>query len=424
MIRRLLARQAGDRREHPECIGCQEHDVARRAGDAGRIGIADEVQRVGAAGVLGEPLGVEVELAGHRVDIDVLENRPEASRGREDVGLVHRRQADGLGIAAALEVEHVVAAPAVLVVADEAPQGVGRERGLAGPRQAEEDGGIALLADVHRRVHRQDALIRKQVVHDRERRLLDLAGVHRPDDDHLHPLEVDEDRRARPGALGGGISLERRDVDDREARGEGPQVLGARAAEQVAGEDARPGGLGVDAQRPAVLRMSADEQVLAVQAALGEVGRQSRPQPVVVLLADGVVDVAPPDVRLARRLTDDELVLRRAPGMRAGAHDERALRRDQPLTLPDGCLVQRGRRQVRDDLAGANACANACAGTRRARTRRLGRGAGHCGHDSVGLLLGRSRMGSGRRASIRPAARDTGRGPMGVGFRSRGFAKC
>jgi hypothetical protein len=57
--------------------------------------------------------------ARRRVEVDVLEDRPEpASRG-EDVRLVHRREADGLRVAAALEVEHAIVAPAVLVVADE-----------------------------------------------------------------------------------------------------------------------------------------------------------------------------------------------------------------------------------------------------------------------------------------------------------------
>ena len=52
-----------------------------------------------------------------------------------------RRQRDALGVAAALDVEDALVRPHVLVVADEAAQRVGRERGLAGARQAEEDLG-------------------------------------------------------------------------------------------------------------------------------------------------------------------------------------------------------------------------------------------------------------------------------------------
>ena len=142
--------QAGDRRQHAEGIGREQDDGRRLAGHPGRVGVADEMERVRAAGVLGEALGVEVELAGRRVDVDVLEHRAEPARRLEDVRLVHRREADRLRVAAALEVEQPGVAPAVLVVADEPALRVRRERGLAGPRQAEEDRAVALRADVDR----------------------------------------------------------------------------------------------------------------------------------------------------------------------------------------------------------------------------------------------------------------------------------
>src|SRR5688572_9021739 len=107
-------------------------------GHAGGIGVADELQWVRPSRVLGVALRVEVELPSDRIEVDVLEDRAEAASGGEDVRLVHRRQADGLGVAAALEVEEAVSAPSVLVVADEAPLRIGRERRLAGARQAEE----------------------------------------------------------------------------------------------------------------------------------------------------------------------------------------------------------------------------------------------------------------------------------------------
>ena len=311
-----------------------------------------------------------------RVDVDVLEDGAEPARRREDVRLVHRREADRLGVAAALEVEDVVAAPAVLVVADQAAQRVRGQGRLAGPREPEEDDRIAGLADVDRGVHREHALVGHQVVHDRERRLLDLAGVHRADDDDLHPLEVDQDRGPRADPLRGGVGLEGRHVDDREVRGEARQVVRGRPAEQVPGEDARPGGLGVHAERSAVGRMRPDEQVLAVQAPIGEVGHQPAAEPVVVLLADRVVHVAPPDVRLARRLADDELVLRRSAGVGPVATTSGPSAAIRPSPLADRRLVQGRGRQVRDDLAGPDAGA----GAMRARTRRVGLGRG--GHRS------------------------------------------
>lgn len=62
-------------------------------------------------------------------------------------------QVNHLGIAAALEVKHPVVGPAMLVVADQLPFGVGREGGLTGARQAEEDGGVAVGAPVGTTVH-------------------------------------------------------------------------------------------------------------------------------------------------------------------------------------------------------------------------------------------------------------------------------
>ena len=80
------------------------------------------------------------------------------------------------------------------------------------------------------------------------------------------------------------------------------ELRGRRPAEQVPGEDARPGRLGVDAEAAAVGRMGADEQVLGVDGAIGEVGHQPGAEAVVVLEGDRVVDVAPPDLPGRRRL--------------------------------------------------------------------------------------------------------------------------
>ena len=142
-------------------------------------------------------------------------------------------------------------------------------------------------------------------------------------------LQVEQDRRAGPGALGGRVGLEAGHVDDREVGREGREVLARRPAEQVAGEDAGPGGLGVDAQAAAVRLVGADVHVLGVQLAVLEVRHEAGAEAVVVRLADLVVDLAPPDLVLAPRLADDELVLGRPAGVEAGADDERALGGDR-----------------------------------------------------------------------------------------------
>ncbi len=68
-------------------------------------GIRDEIERIGAAGVLGERGIVEIRRAGGGIDHDVLHHRAEAFGGGVDLRLGVAREADGLGVAAAFEVE-------------------------------------------------------------------------------------------------------------------------------------------------------------------------------------------------------------------------------------------------------------------------------------------------------------------------------
>src|SRR5439155_18122736 len=154
-----------------------------------------------------------------------------------------------------------------------------------------------------------------------------------------HSLQVDEDRGSRSDALGRGIGLERRHVDDREIRHEPIELGLRRAAEQVPREDAGPGRLRVDPQRAAMSRVGADEEVLAVEPAILDVPQQAAAEREIVLLSDRVVDLTPPDVRLAGWLADDELVLRRAAGVLAGPDHQRSLGRDDALALANRVLV-------------------------------------------------------------------------------------
>ena len=70
-----------------------------------------------------------------------------------------------------------------------------------------------------------------------------------------------------------------------------------------------------------------------------------------MLLADLVVDLAPPDLVLAPGLADDELVLGRAARVLAGPDDERALGGDGALAGADRALVQLGDGEVGQDAA-------------------------------------------------------------------------
>ncbi len=145
---------------------------------------------VAAARVLGDRGVVVVDAVCTSSVADVLEHGAELERV-PDVGLLLLRQLDHLGVAAALDVEHALIGPAVLVVADQQPLGIRRQRGLAGAREPEQDRRVAAVPCLRRRaVHRQHALLRHQVVHDREHALLHLAGVLRAEDDELAALRT------------------------------------------------------------------------------------------------------------------------------------------------------------------------------------------------------------------------------------------
>src|SRR5262249_22516284 len=66
-----------------------------------------------------------------------------------------------------------------------------------------------------------------------------------------------------------------------------------------------------------------------------ELGRIHRP-----------VHLAPRDVRVARRLSRDELVVGGAARVRAGAADERTFGGNDPLLPPHCRFVQRGHREI------------------------------------------------------------------------------
>ncbi len=163
--------------QNAESVRRQHDDILRMAGDAGRAGVGDGVERISGAGVFRQPAIVEVRGSGGGVEGDVFQNGAKAIGGGEDFGLGFLREADCFGVAAAFEVEDAVLGPAVLVVAEKRAVGIGRKRGFAGARKAEEDGAVAVGADVGRAVHRHDVLLRQAIVQIGEDALLDFAGV-------------------------------------------------------------------------------------------------------------------------------------------------------------------------------------------------------------------------------------------------------
>ena len=312
-----------------------------------RRGVGDRLERVGAAHVGGQAVVGEVEDAGDRVVDHVLDDGAELRGGRVDLGLGLGREVDGLGVAAALEVEGAVVGPAVLVVADQHPLRVGRERGLAGARQAEEQRHVVGVAAavVGRAVHRHHALLGKQVVEDAEDALLVLAGVGGAADQDQPLLEGDGDHRLGAAAVPGRVGLEARAVEDGEAGHEAGELGRLRAAQHVADEEAVPGELGDHPDVQPVGRIGAGVEVLHEELGPLDMGAHVGEQPAEVLRRHRRV-VLPPDVRHDRGLADDELVLRAAAGVPAGGDEERAADAELALAARDGGLHQRRLEEV------------------------------------------------------------------------------
>src|SRR4051812_38533937 len=99
-------------------------------GDARHLRIADELDRICAAGVERDA-GIRVVDAMILIEDDILQHCAE-TEGLKDIGLALRGKVDRLRVAAALDVEDTIVAPAVLIIADEMSFGICRERGLSG----------------------------------------------------------------------------------------------------------------------------------------------------------------------------------------------------------------------------------------------------------------------------------------------------
>src|SRR5512146_1387013 len=100
--------------------------------------VRDELQGIGGARVFRDRVIIQVDEAGDRIKGDVLEDRAKALGGRVDLRFGRFRKPDHLGIASALEVEHAIVAPAMLIVPDETARWVRGERRFPSATQAEE----------------------------------------------------------------------------------------------------------------------------------------------------------------------------------------------------------------------------------------------------------------------------------------------
>ena len=323
VVHRLRRRQLGDGRHHAKRVGREHHQVLRLPGATRARRVRDELEGIGRARVLSLALVVEVDDPRVRIERDVLQHRAEAQRRVVDLGLGFARELDALRVASALEIEHAVRTPAVLIVADQGAVRIGGERGLAGTGQAEEQRHVSLLADVRRAVHRHHAFGREIVVERREHGLLHLAGIEAAaDQDHAFG-EVERDHCLGAHAVAFRIGLEGRQAEDGEIRDVVRQVLALRADQQRADEQRVPGELSEHARLDAVFRIGAAIKVLREKLLAARVLEEIVQQHV-KLFGRKLAVLLPPNRALRLLVAHHELVLRRATGVNAGRGAERA----------------------------------------------------------------------------------------------------
>ena len=266
-----------------------------------------------------------------------------------DLGLGLLGDADGLGVAAALDVEDRVLCPAVLVVANEQTSLGGRKRGLAGAREAKEDrGAVRLRVHVAGAVHGEHVLLNgEQVVHDREDGLLDLAGVLRAGDENNTLLEVDDDRGLGMGVVHRRVELEARARHDHEVRAAvvGKLLLGG-AHEHLVRKERLAGKLGQDQDLARVAPVGTRDAVDHEDATLGEVRDDLIVNELVVLLGEGHVNVTPGNLVVDVGGVHDEAVLWRAARVLARGDRKCARAGENALPARDGLLDQPSGRRV------------------------------------------------------------------------------
>src|SRR5687767_6007683 len=102
----MRGRQGSDRRQNTKGIGGQEDDIGGVTGHAGDLRVLDELDRVGAAGVLGDA-DVRIVNAAVLLEDDVLEDSAK-TQGPENIRFVCRSEINCLGVATAFDIENAV----------------------------------------------------------------------------------------------------------------------------------------------------------------------------------------------------------------------------------------------------------------------------------------------------------------------------
>ena len=266
----LATVELGDGGKDTAGVAGEEDDVGGvLLGDAGNLGVGDELDGVGTPRVLGEGGIIVVYYPGLGVENDVLKNGTEAD-SVENIGLLLAREANTLGVAAALNVEDASVAPAVLIITDEVTAGVGGKGGLAGAGETEEESDLSVLALVGGGVEGEDVVLDGHFVEENgEDTLLHLTSVLGTEDDHFLLGEVDGHGGAGGHALGESVGGELASIVDDVVGGEVLKLLTRGPDEHVPHEEGVVGASADNAHSDPVLLVPSRKTVNDVDSVSG-----------------------------------------------------------------------------------------------------------------------------------------------------------
>jgi hypothetical protein len=188
------------------------------------------------SGVLGESNIIVVNEASIWVEDNVFKDGAELDSS-VNVRLLLGGETNALGVAATLDVEDATVRPAVLVITDQLTVWISGKSGLAGAGKTEENGDVAILALVGRRVKGEDVVLDGHLIEeDGEDTLLHLTSVLGAEDNHLPLGEVDRNGCWGGHALGVSVCWERTGIVNGVVRLEMLKILWIWADEHVAHE--------------------------------------------------------------------------------------------------------------------------------------------------------------------------------------------
>jgi hypothetical protein len=181
-------------------------------------------------------------------------------------------------------------------------------------------------------VHRENATLGQQKVHDREDRLFQFACVRGAADQDQFPREVHGHEGFAASAVYFGVGFESWGLDQREFRFVVRQILRRGPHEKLSREQAVPGALVDGAQGKAKPPVGSGVTVLDEQVGALQIGEQSLMEALELVRVDGQIHVAPVHRRLGGFVAHNVAVARGATGVGVGTNYQGPI--DGQMTFP------------------------------------------------------------------------------------------